>query len=335
MIGETPRGQRDHATRLVGRIRRTVKGSTSTLKVMDALPPALRAQTSGSDQATVSEVRRRASLLRLIARHPSAMTGLVLLAVIVSVAILAPALSPVSPLKQDVLVALQGPTRAHPFGTDPFGRDILARVVFGARVSLTSGLLVMLIALLAGVPLGIVAAYYGGWTDEIVSRSIDILLAFPGFLLAMAIVAVLGPSLSNAMLAVTIASIPAFTRVVRGSVLSERAREYVLAARALGSSHARIMARHLLPNIVGPVLVLGTLRVGTAILTTASLSYLGLGAQPPTPEWGEMLSGARPYIRQAWWLTVFPGSAITLTVLAVNLLGDGLRDIFDPRVRKR
>jgi peptide/nickel transport system permease protein len=279
-------------------------------------------------------IRLRVPLQRLIWRHPSAMIGLVLLSTIVVLAFLAPVLSPHSPLKQDVLVALQAPTRSHPFGTDPFGRDILARVLFGGRLSLTFGLLVVLIAMLAGVPLGIIAAYFGGWTDEIISRMIDILLAFPGFLLALVIVAVLGPSLPNAMLAVAVASIPAFTRVVRGSVLSEGSREYVLAARALGCGDARIMVRHLLPNIVGPVLVLATLRVGAAILTTTSLSFLGLGAQPPTPEWGEMLSGARPFIRQAWWLTVFPGSAIALTVLAVNLLGDGFRDILDPKVRK-
>jgi peptide/nickel transport system permease protein len=236
-------------------------------------------------------------------------------------------------VRQDLLGALAPPSRAHLFGTDQFGRDILARVMFGARVSLTSGLLVVLLAMLTGVPLGLIAGYYGGSTDQVISRGIDILLAFPGFLLALAIVSVLGPSLTNAMLAVAISSIPVFTRVVRGSVLSEKAREYILAARALGCGRGRIIFRHLLPNIMGPILVLATLRIGTAILTTAMLSFLGLGAQPPTPEWGEMLATARPYIRQAWWLTLFPGMAITVTVLAVNLLGDGLRDVLDPKLR--
>jgi peptide/nickel transport system permease protein len=281
-----------------------------------------------------SPVRRRGVLL-LMLRHPSAMIGLALLTVIVSFAALAPVISPYSPFEQQVLVALQPPTARHIFGTDQFGRDILARVLFGSRVSLASGLMVVIIAMLAGVPLGLAAAYYGNWTDEIISRAIDLLLAFPGFLLALVILAVLGPSLTNAMLAVAISSIPAFTRLVRGSVLSEKTREYIQAARVLGCGAARIMFRHLLPNVVGPILVLGTLRIGMSILTTASLSFLGLGAQPPTPEWGEMLSTARPYVRQAWWLTVFPGSAITITVLAINLLGDGLRDILDPKMRGR
>ncbi|MGQ0571224.1 MAG: nickel transporter permease [Armatimonadota bacterium] len=268
-------------------------------------------------------------------RHPSALAGLLLLSVILLVAVFAPVLTLHSPVRQDLSSALSPPSRAHPFGTDEFGRDILARVMFGARISLTVGLLVVLIAMVGGVLLGLLAGYYGGWTDEVISRAIEILLAFPGFLLALAVLAMLGPSLTNAMLAVAISSMPAFARVVRGTVLSERSRDYVHAARALGCGDSRILLRHLLPNVGSAIFVLATLRVGTAILTTASLSFLGLGAQPPTPEWGAMLAMGRSYIRRAWWLTFFPGLAIALTVLALNLLGDGLRDILDPRLRQR
>jgi peptide/nickel transport system permease protein len=229
---------------------------------------------------------------------------------------------------------MQPPSRAHPFGSDDVGRDILSRIIHGARISLSVGLIAVGIAGTLGVTLGLITGFYGGWLDDLILRGMDLLLAFPGILLALTIVAVLGPGLFNVMIAVGIADLPSFTRVTRGQTLSVREMDYVQGARAMGCSTARVLRRHVLPNVLPALIVLATLRVATAILTAAGLSFLGLGAQPPTPEWGAMLAMGRTFLRQAWWLTTFPGFAIMLTVMQINLLGDGLRDALDPKLRR-
>jgi peptide/nickel transport system permease protein len=206
-------------------------------------------------------------------------------------------------------------------------------VIYGGRISLRVGVIAIGIAVTVGTVLGLVAGYAGGWVDSVIMRLMDIMLAFPGFLLAIAIVAILGPGLTNVMIAVGIEAIPVYARTSRGSVLSTKEEEYVLGARAVGLGHSRILSRYILPNILAPLIVLATLGVGIAILSAAGLSYLGLGAQPPTAEWGAMLAAARAFIRQAWWMSTFPGVAIMVVVLALNLFGDGLREILDPRVR--
>jgi len=267
-----------------------------------------------------------------LARNRGAMAGLTLLAVAIGVALGAPWLAPYDPTFQDLLHPLQPPSRAHPFGTDEVGRDVLSRVIYGSRLSLSVGLISVGIGGTAGVTLGLVSGFYGGWLDDVILRIMDLLLAFPGILLALAIVAVLGPGLYNVMLAVGIAATPSFTRVTRGQTLAIRAMDYVTGARAIGCTSVRIMWRYILPNVLPSVIVLATLGLAWAILAASGLSFLGLGAQPPTPEWGAMLSFGRAYLRQAWWITTFPGLAIMVTVLGMNMLGDGLRDALDPKV---
>jgi ABC-type dipeptide/oligopeptide/nickel transport system permease subunit len=249
------------------------------------------------------------------------------------VSVLAPVLAPYDPLAIDPMGALQPPSFEHPMGTDPIGRDVLSRVLFGGRISLVVGLVSVGISLAIGVILGLLAGYFGGTVDNVIMRLMDMMLAFAGILLALTIVAVLGPGLTNVMLAVGISGIPNFARLVRGSVLSAKENLYVEAARSIGIRSGRIIFRHILPNVMAPVIVLATLAYGWAILSAASLSFLGLGAQPPTPEWGIMLSDGRGYLREAPWVTFFPGFAIMLTVLSANVLGDGLRDALDPRQR--
>jgi peptide/nickel transport system permease protein len=229
--------------------------------------------------------------------------------------------------------ALQRPSAAYPMGTDQFGRDILSRIIFGARLSLQVGFIAVGIASAIGITLGMVAGYYGRWIDGAIGIVIDIMLAFPGILLALAIVAVLGPNLVNLMVAVGIASVPTYARLIRGAVLSARELTYVEAARVVGAKDRTIMFRHIMPNVLAPAIVLATLGIGQAILIGAAISFLGLGAKPPTAEWGAMLSSGRNFLQQAWWITLFPGVAIMITVLSINLLGDGLRDALDPRLR--
>lgn len=272
------------------------------------------------------------TFFRRLFNRPGAWISALVLALVVLAALAAPLIAPADP--EAISPQLRKPpSGAHPFGTDEVGRDVLSRVIYGGRVSLRVGLIAIGIALVGGTLLGLVAGYKGGWLDSLIMRLMDIMLAFPGFLLAIAIVAILGPGLYNVMIAVGIEAIPVYARTARGSVLGVKEEEFVLGARAIGLGHGRILFRYILPNILAPLIVLATLGVGIAILSAAGLSYLGLGAQPPTPEWGAMLSAARGFIRQAWWMSTFPGIAIMLIVLALNLFGDGLRDILDPRVR--
>jgi len=246
----------------------------------------------------------------------------------------APIVAPYDPIGLISGAVMRPPSWEFLFGTDELGRDVLSRVIHGARISLQIGVITISIALVLGTMVGIAAGFYGGVIDGALMAVMEILLAFPQILLAMAILAMLGPSLKNAMIAVGLSAVPVYARTARGTTLSVRAMDYVEAARAVGAGDGRILVRHVLPNMISPVVVLGTAGVGIAILIAAGLSYLGLGAQPPTPEWGAMLSESRAYLRNAWWMATFPGLAITLVVVSLNLCGDWLRDLLDPRLRK-
>ena len=248
-------------------------------------------------------------------------------------AVFAPLIAPFPFDEQDFLAAQEPPSSQHWFGTDEFGRDIFSRIVYASRISLEVGFVAVSIGMFIGGLLGAVAGFYGHLTDNVIMRSMDILLAVPSTILAIAIAATLGPGLFNLMLAVGIATIPRYARIVRASVLSLRHLEFIEAAQAVGSSDFRIIRKHILPNCMAPVIVQATLGVASAILNTAGLSFIGLGIQPPTPEWGAMLSGARSYIRDYPYMTIFPGLAIMLTVLSLNFLGDGLRDALDPKLK--
>ena len=264
-----------------------------------------------------------------------AMVGIALLLVVLVLAVFADVIAPYSVTAQDLDHALQPPGPAHWFGTDTVGRDILSRVIAGSRISLEVVVLVLGVALAIGGVLGSLAGYYGGLIDEIVMRVADVFFAFPHFLLAMAVVAALGPGLQNAMIAIAVAYWPRYARLIRASILKARAEPYIEAARSVGCLDHRIIVRHLLPNSVAPVLVQATMDAGIAILTTASLSFVGLGAVPPTPEWGAMVAGGRNYILTAWWIPTFPGILISITVAGFMFLGDGLRDLLDPTLRGR
>jgi len=274
----------------------------------------------------------RAAWVRLVRRR-TALVGLAVLAVLVAGALAAPFTAPYDPNGVDFALVLQPPTWAHPLGTDQLGRDILTRLVFGGRVSLLIGFLAVVLAVAIGVPVGLISGYFGGRVDVIVQRLTDLLLAFPGFLLALALIAVLGVGVANVVLAVAIAAVPIYIRLVRGVALTVKAQAYVEAARALGGSDGRIISSHVLPNCLAPVIVQSTLQLGTAILTAAGLGFLGLGVKPPTPEWGTMLGEGQTYLLSYWFIATFPGLAIFLAVMAFNLLGDGLRDALDPRLR--
>ena len=273
-------------------------------------------------------------VFRRLMRHRGALIGLAILVVMFFLAVVADIVAPYQPNIMAPGKELQSPSGEHLFGTDQFGRDILSRIIHGTRLSFQVGFIAVGIATLCGVTLGLLSGYYGRWVDALVTMWIDIMLAFPGILLALAIVAVLGPSLLNLMVAVGIAAVPSYTRLVRGAVLSAKQQQYVEAARVVGVSNTAIMFRHLLPNVLAPVIVLATLGIGGAILTGAALSFLGLGAKPPTPEWGARLSTGRNYLTTAPWITLFPGLAIMMTVLSINMLGDGLRDSLDPRLKR-
>jgi len=279
------------------------------------------------------EQGRLHQFLRRFARSRNVVAGAVVLGIVIFLVLLAPVLTPYEPTQQLRRERLEPPSVQHLFGTDNLGRDIFTRVLFGGRVSLQVGIFSVAIGAVVGIILGLVAGYFGGWLDALVMRLIDMMLAFPGILLALVIIAVLGRDLRNVMIAVGISTVPVYTRVVRGSTLSIKQFDFVLAARAVGASAWRIILWHILPNVIAPIIVITTNGVAGAIIAGAALSFLGLGQQPPAPEWGLMLDEGREYIRRAWWVTTFPGLAIMVAVLAINLLGDGLRDILDPRLR--
>jgi ABC-type dipeptide/oligopeptide/nickel transport system permease subunit len=273
------------------------------------------------------------SVWRRLLRHRLAAAGGVIVLGLILVAILAPVLAPHDPIAQNLRETYRPSSGGHWLGTDEFGRDILSRVIYGARVSLLVGVVSVGIGLTVGTVAGLVAGYLGGRLDNAVMSVMDVLLAVPGVLLAIAIVAVLGPGIGNVMVAVGISSVPVFARLARGSVLVVRETEYVEAVHALGGSAGRVLFQHILPNIAAPLLVMASLHMASAILTAAGLSYLGLGAQPPMPEWGAMLSRGREYLRTAPHIATYPGLAIFISVMGFNFLGDGLRDALDPRLR--
>jgi len=270
---------------------------------------------------------------RRLIRTPSLLAGGALLLVVAGSAVLATWIAPYNPVAQDLTRQLLPPSLAHLFGTDEFGRDIFSRVLYGARIALVVGILADGTAALLGVLLGLVAGFFGRWVDVAVMRSVDVLLAFPYLLLAMIVITVLGPGLLSATLAIGIVHTPQFARLVRGTVLSLREQDFVEAARALGASTPRMLGRHIVPNILSPIVVMASLTIGFTITETAGLSFLGLGASPPTPEWGSMLATGRSFMLTAPWIATFPGFAVFVTVVGFNLLGDGLRDLLDPRLR--
>jgi peptide/nickel transport system permease protein len=273
--------------------------------------------------------------LRRFRRNKVAVAGLVVLVLLVLIALCAPLLALHDPTILYANHKLEAPNAIFPFGTDNLGRDLYSRMLYGARVSLPTGLIAVFIALLIGVPIGIAAGYFGRVVDMVLMRLCDVILAFPSILFAIWLVSIFGSSLRNVMIAVGLFSVPGFARLVRSTVLAAKEMDYIVAERAMGAATGRILFRHLLPNVIQPVIILGSLRVASAILAAAGLSFLGLGAQPPTPEWGAMLSEGRAYLTIAWWVTVFPGLAIMITVLATNMVGDGLRDALDPRQQGR
>lgn len=274
-------------------------------------------------------------ILSGLLKHPMGMFGGTFLSLFVVAVLLAPWLSPHSPTETRFDSLLRPPSFAHPFGTDELGRDVLARVLFGGRISLIVGICSVAVATLIGGFWGLLAGYFRGWVDSLLMRLVDALLSFPFLVLAIVLAAVLGPGMLNAILAIAAVISPAVARLVRGQALAEMEKDYVSAAMALGASHLRILFRHILPNISGPLIVQGSFSSANAILAEATLSFLGLGVQPPTPSWGSMLNAARGYLEYAPWLAIFPGLAIFLVVLSLNLLGDVLRDFLDPRTRKR
>ncbi|MHB2169607.1 ABC transporter permease [Alsobacter sp. R-9] len=267
---------------------------------------------------------------RLI-REPSAVIGGAIVVGFVLMAIFAPVLAPYDPSASDWMAIREGPSAAHWFGTDDLGRDVLSRVIFGARASLAAGLISVVIATLIGVPLGIVAGYFGGITDMVISRVTDALLACPFLVLAIALAAFLGPSLENAMIAIGVSATPTFIRLTRGQTLSVRAEDYVSAAVSVGLSHARILVSYIFPNVLPPIVVQATLTTAIAVLAEASLAFLGLGQLPPAPSWGSMLDSARQFLVEAPWMAVWPGLAIVVVVIGFNLLGDALNDALNPR----
>lgn len=268
---------------------------------------------------------------RRLRKNTFAMVGLLILSIVALLAIFADVVAPHDPNLQDYMAAMKGPGRDHWLGTDNFGRDILSRIIYGGQISLRLGVLGTLIGASIGSVLGAVAGFFGGWVDTLIMRVLDIQMAFPGILLAIIVIAIMGDSEINVILAIGVFSLPTFARVIRGTFLVLREQDYVLAARSVGADSGRILFRHLLPNSLSPILVLSTIRLGTAILTAASLGFLGLGVRPPSPEWGTMLSEGRNYMQLAPHIAIFPGLAILITVVGLNLLGDGLRDALDPR----
>ena len=282
--------------------------------------------SSHAEQRTWSKIVWRSGM-----RNSSFKIGGILVLLVIATAVLAPWIAPYDPLDVESARRLESPSSRHWFGTDNFGRDVLSRVIYGGRLSLRLGLVSVGIGTIIGGGMGLISGYHGGWTDTIIQRFVDMLFAFPGILLAMIVVFVLGPGLFNLMVAVGIGQVPRFARIVRGSVLSVREMVYIESSRASGAKDQRILLRHVLPNILAPIIIVGTLGLAQAIISAAALSFLGFGAEPPTPEWGVMLSTGRARLLTAWWMTTFPGLAIMITVLSFNVFGDGLRDALDPK----
>ena len=270
---------------------------------------------------------------RRLRKNKSAMIALAVLAVMVFCAIFAPIISPYSPTEQNWDDAFQMPSFQHLLGTDNFGRDILSRIIYGSRISLLVGVSSIVTAIIAGGLLGAVSGYYGGRVDNLMMRTMDILMAIPGMLLAISLAAAMKPGLLSLVIAIAVAEVPGYARVVRASVLTIKDQEYIEAAESIGASDARIILRHIIPNCMAPIIVQATLGMAGAILSAASMSFLGLGIQPPTPEWGSMLSAAKDYITSYWHMAAFPGIAIMITIFSLNALGDGLRDALDPRLK--
>jgi peptide/nickel transport system permease protein len=292
-----------------------------------ALDSALVAR---ADERVESPMRRA---LRRLKRRKGAMVGLAVIALFVILAVFAQWIAPYDPAAQSWTSVRKAPTAAHWFGTDDVGRDVLARIIFGARASLLAGVISVAIALSVGVPVGLAAGYVGGWFDALISRITDAMLAVPFLILAIALAAFLGPSLSNAMIAIGVTTTPIFVRLTRGQVMAVKVEDYVEAARAIGNPRWRIALFHILPNIMPALLVQATLSIAAAIIAEAALSFLGLGQQPPAPSWGSMLNSAQRFLTNAPWMAVWPGIAIFITVLSFNLVGDGLRDALDPKER--
>ncbi len=295
-------------------------------------------EPSSRSSAVTAPVTERSGirwvLADLFSRRPAQLGGVIVLLLILA-ALFAPVIAPYDPYDIDVRERLIPPNLTHPFGTDDLGRDLFSRVIYGARTTIQTGVVVVAIAASAGSLIGLISGYYNGIVDTVLMRVIDIMLAFPYILLALAIVASLGPSLQNALIAIGLAYVPGWARFVRGNVLTVSTQEYVASARAVGATPARIIRSHILPNVLSSIIVLASLDFPAAVLSTAALSYVGLGAQPPTAEWGALLTGARSYMRTAPWLVNFPGLAIFVTMLGFNLLGNALRDTLDPKLRNR
>ena len=297
------------------------------------MSPSTRASdTDKGVRSTIPSARR--SAWDRLRRRRTAAAGLVVLGILLASSLAAPLLMG-DPDAVDFAAVLQSPSPAHPLGTDQLGRDLLTRVIYGGRISFLIGALAVLLALAAGIPVGVISGYAGGTVDLLVQRGVDLLLAFPGFLLALTLIAVLGVGVTNVVVSVAVAAIPVYVRLVRGATLVIREQTYIEAARALGAGDRAIILRHVLPNCLTPLIVQSTLQLGAAILTAAGLGFLGLGVRPPTPEWGTMLGEGQTYLLSYWFIATFPGLAIFLVVMAFNLVGDGLRDALDPRAGAR
>lgn len=271
--------------------------------------------------------------LNALVHHRLAQIGFIGFLIIGFVTVFAPVIAPFDPLQTNYSEIMVAPNAKHPFGTDDLGRDLLSRVLWGGRETLKAGYLAVLIGLGGGTALGLFSGYVGGRVDDLIQRVVEILMAFPSILLLLSIIAALGPQLTTVIVAIGIATIPGYSRLMRGSVISARNYEYITAAKLVGAKDSRIMIKHILPNIIAPILIYGTLDLAGAIMLTAGLSYLGLGAQPPSAEWGAMLNYGRSYLRAAWWMSIFPGLAVYLAMLSINLFGEGLRDALDPKTR--
>jgi peptide/nickel transport system permease protein len=295
--------------------------------VADVTAPAVAVPVSARQR---TEWRRSA---RTLTRNRLVLAGLIMVVGLIVIAALADLIAPYDPIANNVRAALQPPSSYYYFGTDRFGRDVFSRVVFGSRLSLFVALVSVTISGIIGVALGLVSGYYRGWIDNLIGRIMDVFFSFPALLLAIGVAAMLGPGLNNAIIAIAVVYSPVFGRVVRGPVLVERGREYVEAARVIGASSPRVLFLHVFPNVLSPLIVQATITLSQAILLEAYLSFLGLGTQPPFPSWGTMLQEGRTFLETAPWMSIFPGLAIMLTVLAFNLLGDGIRDVLDPRSR--